>query len=91
MNEYKGAMEKADEAAVFYSQHALELKRLPNLSKEKIQAGFAKPGLAVLNAREDLERWLRSFSYRDANLLLMSSGNYDGADMLTFANLVTKK
>ena len=90
MNEYKGAMEKADEAAVFYSQHALELKRLPPLSEEKIKQGFAKEGLVVLNTRSDLEKWLRSFSYNNTNLLLMSSGNYDGTDILTFANLVTE-
>ena len=29
MNEYNGAMDKADEAAVFYSKHALELKECP--------------------------------------------------------------
>ena len=29
MHEYTGAMENADEAIVFYSNHALELKRMP--------------------------------------------------------------
>lgn len=91
MKEYKGAMDKADQAAVFYSQHALELKRLPSLPEEKVQQGFSKPGLVVINNREDLEKWLRSFNYSNTNLVLMSSGNYDGADMLTFANLITKK
>jgi UDP-N-acetylmuramate: L-alanyl-gamma-D-glutamyl-meso-diaminopimelate ligase len=91
MNEYKGAMNKADEAAVFYSRHALELKRLPDLPSQKVIEGFGKEGLAVFNNREELESWLNSFHYIDANLLLMSSGNYDGADMLTFANLITKK
>lgn len=90
MNEYKGAMDKADETAVFYSRHALELKRLPNLPKEKVQHGFGKEGLVVINTAEELENWLRSFDYKNSNLLLMSSGNYDGADMLTFADLITK-
>ena len=91
MNEYKGAMDKANEAAVFYSQHALELKRLPNLSKEKVKQGFGKQNLVVLNNRVELEKWMRSFSYTETNLLLMSSGNYDGTDILTFANLITRK
>ena len=90
MEEYKGAMDKADEAAVFYSEHALQLKRLPSLPKEKVQSGFNKEGLRVFNKKEDLEGWLRSFNYHDTNLVLMSSGNYDGADILTFANLITK-
>lgn len=91
MNEYNGAMDKADAAAVFYSKHALELKRLPLLEPEKVENGFAKKGLQVFNTRHDLEAWLASFDYSNANLVLMSSGNYDGADILTFANLITKK
>ncbi len=31
MKEYAGAMDNADEAIVFYSNHALELKRMPLL------------------------------------------------------------
>lgn len=89
MAEYKGAMDKADIAAVFYSGHALELKRLPPLSREKVVEGFDKKGLVVLNQKEELVQWLQSQAYQNANLLLMSSGNYDGIDMLTFAKKVT--
>jgi len=90
MKEYKGAMDPADEAAVYYSGHALELKRMPPLPKEKVAAGFDKKGLVVLNKKEELVQWLQSQSYQNANLLLMSSGNYDGIDMLTFARNVTE-
>lgn len=85
MKEYNGAMEKADIAAVFYSKHALELKRLPDLDTNKIVMGFGKKGLIVLNDKDQLLKWLKSLSYKDSSLLLMSSGNYDGLDMLTFA------
>ncbi len=89
MKEYNGAMDKADAAAVFYSGHALELKRMPPLPKEKVVEGFGKKDLTVLNQKEELVQWLQSQSYQNANLLLMSSGNYDGIDMLTFAKKVT--
>jgi UDP-N-acetylmuramate: L-alanyl-gamma-D-glutamyl-meso-diaminopimelate ligase len=85
MKEYRGVMDKADEAAVFYSHHALELKRMPELPATAVQEGFGKNGLAVLNTRGQLEAWLSEKQYDGANLLLMSSGNYDGMDMLTFA------
>ena len=91
MIEYKTTMDKADEVAVFYSGHALELKKLPPLSAEKVQEGFEKQGLNVFNTREELEKWLTSRQYSNTNLVLMSSGNYDGADIHTFANLITKK
>jgi UDP-N-acetylmuramate: L-alanyl-gamma-D-glutamyl-meso-diaminopimelate ligase len=89
MTEYKGAMDPADKAAVFYSRHALELKRMPELPAEKVVAGFGKAGLQVVNDTEKLMQWLQQQNYKNACLLLMSSGNYDGADMLTFAKQVT--
>jgi UDP-N-acetylmuramate: L-alanyl-gamma-D-glutamyl-meso-diaminopimelate ligase len=90
MEEYDGAMARADEVAVFYSKHALELKKMPDLPVEAVSSGFNKPGLAVINKREDLEQWLKQQDYENASLLLMSSGNYDGLDMLTFAEQASK-
>jgi len=84
LSEYTGALERADRAVVFYSRHALELKRLPLLPKEKVVAGFAKPGLAVVQEKEELRDWLAQQSYKNANLLLMSSGNFDGLDIRDF-------
>jgi UDP-N-acetylmuramate: L-alanyl-gamma-D-glutamyl-meso-diaminopimelate ligase len=84
LSEYSGALNPADHAAVFYSRHALELKRLPLLPKEKVTAGFGKPGLAVLTEKEELRNWLTQQSYKNVNLLLMSSGNFDGLDIRDF-------
>ena len=47
--------------------------------------GFGKKGLHIINNKTELEEWLDRQSYKNANLLLMSSGNYDGIDILTFA------
>jgi UDP-N-acetylmuramate: L-alanyl-gamma-D-glutamyl-meso-diaminopimelate ligase len=90
MNEYKGAMDKADAAVVFYSKHALELKRLPDLPAAKVEAGFAKPGLLVFTDKEVLWEWLLKQDFTDSNIAFMSSGNYDGLDMLTFAQQLTQ-
>ncbi|MCW3087078.1 MAG: UDP-N-acetylmuramate--L-alanine ligase, partial [Sediminibacterium sp.] len=89
MTEYHGAMDKADIAIVFYSKHALELKRMPDLPAAAVQEGFGKQGLLVMNDKETLWEWLQSQNYRDTNVVLMSSGNYDGLDMLTFAKQIT--
>ena len=82
MKEYEGAMDNADEAVVFYSNHALELKRMPALAPEKVKQGFAKDNLLIINKKEELEQFLTNQHYSNANLLLMSSGNYDGLDIL---------
>jgi len=90
MKEYNGVMEPADESAVFYSRHALELKRMPHLPEEVVQKGFDKKDLNVFNEKKDLENWLRKMGYRNAVVLLMSSGNYDGMDAEAFAQKITQ-
>ncbi len=90
MEQYRGAMEKADLPVVFYSSHALELKRLPPLPVEKVVQGFGHDNLTVLNEAKGLMRFLKNESYEHTNVLFMSSGNYDGADILTFAKEITR-
>ena len=85
IKEYKGAMDSADEASVFYSKHALELKRMPDLAKETVKNGFEKQNLQVFNNRADLENWLNHLDYKNSVTVFMSSGNYDGMDAQNFA------
>ena len=81
MDQYQGAMDPANEAVVFYSKHALEIKRMPELLPEQIAAGFARKDLHVFNQRAQLEAFLDAQQYKDTNLLLMSSGDYEGLDI----------
>lgn len=89
ISEYKDSLEKADEATVFYSNHALELKRMPSLPKEVVEKGFNKGGLQVITDRSDLEQWLRQRDYNNSTVIFMSSGNYDGADINSIAKAAT--
>jgi UDP-N-acetylmuramate: L-alanyl-gamma-D-glutamyl-meso-diaminopimelate ligase len=81
MKEYQGVMDPADKSAVFYSRHALELKRMPDLPEEAVISGFAGSSLEVFNDRRKLEDWLNAQDFENAVLVLMSSGNYDGMDL----------
>lgn len=85
MNEYKGALDELDESVVFYAKHALEIKKMPELPAQKVLEGFGKPGLIVMNEKEDLEKWLLTIPNHDANILFMSSGNYDGLNINSLA------
>lgn len=85
MEEYSGVMEEADEAAVFYSRHALELKRLPALPASAVTNGFGKKELQVFNEKVELEKWLQNNKYTNSIVVFMSSGNYDGIDIEAFA------
>jgi UDP-N-acetylmuramate: L-alanyl-gamma-D-glutamyl-meso-diaminopimelate ligase len=45
--------------------------------------------LEVFNQPNQLLQWLSQQDYQNTIVLLMSSGNFDGADMLTFAKTIT--
>lgn len=80
MTEYAGALAPADTAAVFYSAHALEIKRMPNLNPDVIKKGFEREDLTVLTSRAALEAFLDQQDFDNTNLLMMSSGDYEGLD-----------
>ncbi|MBX5439026.1 MAG: peptidoglycan synthetase [Thermoflavifilum sp.] len=85
--QYAGCMDEATVAAVFYSPHALALKRLPTLTPEAIRQGFQRDDLHVFQHVDNLLSFLEQQDYQDTNLLLMSSGNFDGMDIESIRNL----
>jgi UDP-N-acetylmuramate: L-alanyl-gamma-D-glutamyl-meso-diaminopimelate ligase len=89
MREFNGVMQPADEGVVFYSRHALELKRMPLLEKEAVQRGFGQQALQVFNQKNELENWLAGRDYGNSIVLLMSSGNYEGLDIEGFSKKAT--
>ena len=90
MKEYKNSMEQADEAIVFYSNHALELKRMKPLDPECVKEGFKKQELEVINDKNLLEERLKKESADNINFLFMSSGTYDEMDILKTLNIKTQ-
>lgn len=86
LSEYRNTLENADEAIVFYSNHALQLKRMPLLDAKVVLKGFEKKGLEVIAEREELEKRLRERTETNANFLFMSSGDYEGMNILNVLN-----
>jgi UDP-N-acetylmuramate: L-alanyl-gamma-D-glutamyl-meso-diaminopimelate ligase len=80
LDQYKGSMDEADQAMVFYSPHALQMKRLPALDPAEVAAAFQKPGIRVFTAADDLLEALETEIEKDSILLFMSSGSFGGLD-----------
>jgi len=92
LSQYQNCMNNADVAVVYYSEHALKLKRLPMLTSEDVFKNFNRKDILVFNQSEDIKQWLAALELNQTNLLLMSSGNFDGIDLNEFAkNLITAK
>lgn len=83
---YDQKLADADLAIVFFSPHTLEMKKMPALDKEEIKAFFGREDLLVFTDAKELEDFLKSQNWFQANLLLMSSGTFGGMDFAKFSN-----
>jgi len=83
LKEYGNSMDSADDAIVYFSHHALELKRLPPLSKDDVTSHFKTKGLLAIDNKDELAATVGDMlknSTKPVCLLLMSSGTFDGID-----------
>ncbi len=88
LKEYKGALDAADMAVVFYSPHAVEIKKLEEVTHEQIAEAFQRDDLIIYTNPEDFKNFLFSQNFSDKVLLLMSSGNYGGLDFEVVKRLI---
>ena len=88
LKEYKGALDAADVAVVFYSPHAVEIKKLKAISSEQIANAFQREDLIIYTNPDEFKTFLFSQEFNDASLLLMSSGDYGGLDFKEVKNLI---
>lgn len=79
--EYAHALDAADEAAVFFTPHTLEIKRLPPLDEGKVRQAFQRPDAGVFTRAEELKTWVEEQASAGAVLLWMSSGTFGGLDL----------
>ena len=80
LKEYRGALDAADVAVVFYSPHALEIKKLEPIAKEQISNAFQREDLVIYTDTKAFKEFLFAQDFKNSTLLLMSSGNYGGLD-----------
>ncbi|MFZ4563143.1 MAG: UDP-N-acetylmuramate--L-alanine ligase [Bacteroidales bacterium] len=82
LGHYAGTLDPADEALVYFNPHALQIKRLPAITSEQIRQGFANTELEVYSSATELIERLMKEDSKNCVFLLMSSGNYDGIDLI---------
>jgi len=91
LNLYKNCMDSADIPIVYFNSHTIELKKLPPLSIQKVKESFNNSDLIVYTDSRKLSNDLLKMNMENSNLLLMSSGNFDGIDFKEFAKKILKK
>jgi UDP-N-acetylmuramate: L-alanyl-gamma-D-glutamyl-meso-diaminopimelate ligase len=88
---YNGCIDDADIAYIYYSPQTLKQKKLASITEKMVTAAFGNPDLSVITDTETLFNQLKKLDWNNSNLLLMSSGNFGGFDLNTFAGELTGK
>ncbi|MFT6001735.1 MAG: UDP-N-acetylmuramate: L-alanyl-gamma-D-glutamyl-meso-diaminopimelate ligase, partial [Flavobacteriales bacterium] len=78
--QYKNTMLDADRAFVYFSPKAIEHKKLAMLSESNVKTAFFSENVTVFTNSDELMKTVKSINFENKNLLLMSSGNFDGVD-----------
>ena len=78
---YKGTLEKATDAFVYFNPHQFELKKLTPLSKDVVKEAFAGENLEVYDDSARMLSDIKKRRYSSPVYLFMSSGDFNGCDM----------
>ncbi len=74
---YKGAMDKADEAIVYFNHDVVKHKKLEPISEEMVLDAFGGK-VNVMTETNDVLNYIKNTNWKDSVLLMMSSGTFDG-------------
>ena len=73
-------MDEPDTAIVYFSREAIVHKKLEPITKEQVHTAFAREDLMAFTDSQKLQYYLQSLDWNHKNLLMMSSGNFDGIE-----------
>ena len=87
--QYKGAMESADEAVVYFSPEVVKHKKLEAITKEQVADAFGGQ-VRVMNETSEVLDYIRQQGWNNKVLLMMSSGNFDGINYEALGEEITQ-
>jgi UDP-N-acetylmuramate: L-alanyl-gamma-D-glutamyl-meso-diaminopimelate ligase len=87
LSEYKDTMRDADEAIVYFNPDVLKHKQLDEVSPELVAESFGG-NIQVFVDSQKLQDYLKSMSWDNKNLLMMSSGNFNGIQFDKFGDVI---
>jgi UDP-N-acetylmuramate: L-alanyl-gamma-D-glutamyl-meso-diaminopimelate ligase len=83
--QYENTMSKADLSIVYIDEKSFKQKKIAPLVASDVREAFNDPNLYFYNQLSVLETSLKRIDFKNSNLLLMSSGNFSGLDLIKLA------
>ncbi len=88
INEYLNTLDLPDHACVYFNEHTLAMKQLPDLSKGDVVDAFGRNDLKVTTDSQEIISWLNTVNEQNTVFLMMSSGNFDGINLVDVAKKI---
>jgi UDP-N-acetylmuramate: L-alanyl-gamma-D-glutamyl-meso-diaminopimelate ligase len=82
---YKGTLDKASHAYVYFNPRQFEIKKLVPLSKENVLEAFAGENIMVYDDSAEMFSFIKNMNFPIPVYLFMSSGDYDGCNIKSLA------
>ena len=83
--QYKDSMKPAQLQIVYFNPHKMKLNDLEPLTEVDVKKAFNTADIMVFQDARKLEEYLLQLSWKNKNLLMMSSGNFGGIDISELA------
>jgi len=83
--QYADTMIRADNPIVYIDIKTFQQKKIKPFTEIDVQTAFNNDNLTFFDNASTLEQYLRGLNFDHANLLLMSSGNFGGMDLVKLA------
>jgi len=81
LQQYRRSMNEPDTAIIYFNPQAIAHKKLKAITKEQVYKAFDRHDLIVFDDSKRLEKHLKSMNWKDQNLLMMSSGNFNNINL----------
>ncbi len=88
LKQYHNSMSMADEAIVYFNLETIKHKKLEEITEDDVKHAFG--GVNVFTSSIEMVSFLKSKSWDNTNLLMMSSGNFNGVDFKGFGDEIIK-
>jgi UDP-N-acetylmuramate: L-alanyl-gamma-D-glutamyl-meso-diaminopimelate ligase len=88
--QYHGTLENASFPFVYFNPHATIVKKLPSLSVDEVKKAFGT-NIMVFSNSSEMFSFLRKQKFRNPVYLFMSSGDFDGRNLLELSEKLLQK
>jgi UDP-N-acetylmuramate: L-alanyl-gamma-D-glutamyl-meso-diaminopimelate ligase len=79
--QYRDSLKNAQVPVVYLNPEKVKAKKLEPIAESDIRSAFANQNIKVFEDTQNLENFLLEQTWKNKNLLMMSSGNFGGIDI----------